>query len=252
MTTKAQKARQASACSEVMCHAWGPEWEDNVHARNIHHGLKCAVDKHAAALTGRGLTMWKQHAKRAVAVQKRESGKGLVHRATGAIKGALKGAVSGLLDGSGLEGGAIDVQEAPGCPPDRFGVAPAIPRAPAQTAEERADDVVLAKSYKDYIQKTTSGRGSNVRNGTTGMPYNIDAFRRSRVEGHGGTLTSSGAPVDTFPDRAMKSGLDLEDETPVERTVHVLYNYGGNDAPPEDITNYGLRHTPGGMKLFRS
>lgn len=215
----ATRARQAAACTHVMHMGWGPDWTKHSHAQRIHKGLCSAVEKHSKSLTGKGLSKWKGAALKVVKAAKLKN--------------------------------LVDVRRITGAPPKHFGIAPGIPEAPPQNKTERASADTKLEEFKDYLHRTTHGRGANVRN-AVGMPYHVDSFRKNRVGVRGGATMFSGVPGDdTFPQRAMKSGQELEAEFPVSRPTDVIFNYGANDAPPENITNFGLRHTPGGQRLFR-
>ena len=224
--TLQQGAKRAAACAVAMHKGWGSDWHSHPVARQIHSGLSQAAEKHAMTLIGKGLTKWKSEATK------------LVRRAK---RGGAPGK-NGIL-----------LQRATGSPANRFGVAPCIPRAATDTPAAKEDEAVKRSSYNDYLQTTTHGRGANTRN-AVGVPYNVDRFRRAVTTNKGGALMSSGVPGDdTLPDRAMKSGQELEAEFPVIQTCDVIHNYGGNDGTVEDITNYGLKRNPSsGMKLFKT
>ena len=193
---------------------------ENNAAKGVHGELVSLMSEGADALKGKGLAQWK-----------------------GGAIGAVKLAKQAT---------AIDIRQAVGSPPNRFGVAPTIPAVPAQTPSERADVAASKLRQREYIRRTTTGKGANTR-GASGVPYNIDPFRRPRTERTGGMLMSSGVPMeDTLPGRNMKSALDLEYLTPVQESCDIVFNVGGNDAPIEDWTNPGLRHTRGGLKLFKN
>lgn len=216
----ASQRRQAAAAADVMTRGWGTDWTDNEQARNVHGELMASIGEHAPSLVGKGLGPWRGGALKAVRNAKRAS--------------------------------IIDIRQAIGSPPNRFGIAPGLPAAPPQTARERASAAATRSMAAGLLYKSTHGRGANSR-GVTGTPYNIDAFRRPRTSvTRGGTVTSSGVPMeDTMPGRNMKSALDLEALTPMQETCDVLFNVGGSDAPLEDWTNPGLRHgSRSGMMLF--
>ena len=215
----ASKRRQATAAADVMTRGWSPDWIHDDKARRVHDELRNAMNEESHTLVGKGLTQWKGGALKAVRLAKQAA--------------------------------AIDIRQAVGSPPYRFGVAPVIPAAPPQTAAERASASAVRAAETTLRRRYTTGRGANAR-GDTGTPYNIDDFRRPRTTSRGGAVYSSGVPIeDTLPGRNMKSALDLEELTPLQEPCDVVYNVGGSDAPCEDWTNPGLRHSSrGGMKLF--
>ena len=238
-----QGAKRAIACETALHKGWGADWKQHKLARRLHQGLVEAAEKHAGVLVGKGLTKWKNEAVNHVRRAKRGGG------FLGPL-GWVVNKIRGLQGGSTVAGG-VDIQRAIGSPPNRFGVQPCVPFS---TPERTEAAPVQARSYNDYINTTTHGRGANIRN-SVGMPFNIDAFRRPTTSRtRGGALMSSGVNgEDTLPDRSMKSGLELEAEFPVEQTCDVIHNFGGNDATMEDTTNYGLRKNPSsGMKLFKT
>ena len=218
----ASKRRQSTAAADAMTRGWGMDWIHDNKARSVHDELMSALqEEEPASLVGSGLTRWKGGAINAVKLAKQAT--------------------------------AIDIRQATGSPSHRFGVPPTIPVAVPQTSSERTSARVIQANEHRRLYRSTHGVGANTR-GVAGVPYNIEPFRRPQTKRTGGALMSSGVPIEeTMPARNMKSALDLEDLVPpIEEPVDVLYNVGGSDAPIEDWTNPGMRHSNSGMRLFSS
>lgn len=206
----ASQRRQADAAAKVMNRGWGPTWMDEPVAKAVHDELCNDMQEKAHELVGKGLSQWRGGALQAVKLAKQAT--------------------------------AIDVRQAVGSPPGRFGVPPAIPMAPPQTASERASAAAIREGTAERLYKSTHGKGANSRN-IIGMPYNIDKFRRPYATSsrRGGVMMSGIPAEDTVPARNMMSGLELEALTPMQQTCDVSFNVGGSDGPMEDWENPGLR-----------